>query len=189
VLRPGFAEGGVLADFRRMFGAEPRRRVVMPAVFDDGAAAQTRERLQSEGLAPFDIADRGRYHANLGFVDGPLFLELRGFAERVVEAPLAFAATRWLRFARGDYQLIRGDAVERGARGRHLELTLDFSARETEQAEIVYTDGRDSFVVPQWPLSVALVERDDSLYRYERYLNHLVGDAHIYRLRLSLRFT
>ena len=46
-----------------------------------------------------------------------------------------------------------------------------------------------SVPVPQWPLSVALVERHDSLYRYDRYLNHTAGDAEIWRLRLSLGFT
>jgi hypothetical protein len=43
--------------------------------------------------------------------------------------------------------------------------------------------------VPQLPLSLALVERQDSLYRYDRYFNHLIGEAEVWRLRLSLSFS
>jgi hypothetical protein len=54
---------------------------------------------------------------------------------------------------------------------------------------MVYTDGAASFVVPQLSRSLALVERrSENLYRFERYLNHQVGDAEVWRLRLSLRF-
>jgi hypothetical protein len=61
-------------------------------------------------------------------------------------------------------------------------VSIDFSRW---QAEIVYTNGRDSFIVPQGCNSLALVERDESLYRYQRYLNHRVGQAEVWRLRLQ----
>jgi hypothetical protein len=149
-------------------------------------AAQLRARVK---VAPFYLADRGRYHVGEG-ADEELFSSLTRFAEAVVGEPLHYVAHRWLRFAHGDYQLTHGDHHDGAAKGRHLELTLDFSARETDQGETVYTDGREAaFLIPQLPLSLALVERRDSLYRYDRYLNHLIGDAEVWRLRLSLGFS
>jgi hypothetical protein len=121
-------------------------------------------------------------------VDEELFGALTAFAEKIAGGPLCRLEQRWLRFARGDYQITHGDHVDRAARGRHLELTLDFSAVDTDQGESVFTDGRQTFIVPQLPRSLALVERDDSLYRYDRYLNHKTGDAEVWRLRLSLGF-
>ncbi len=191
LVKPGFDEGEILESFRRTYDGDRYHRLIVPSIFDEDAAASLRSRLTSEELTPFYLADRGRYHYNASSVDEPLWAALRGFAERVVQSPLEPAGARWLRFGRGDYQMIRGDAVERAERGmsgRHLEVSLDFSAQDTDQAETVYSDGAESFVVPQWGQSVALVERVDSLYRYQRYLNHLVGDAEVWRLRLSFRF-
>jgi hypothetical protein len=178
----------MLVTFREMFRADAQKRAVLPSVFDPYGARLLRECLAEAGMTPFHVADRGRYHVNLEYEDAHVFDELRGLAERVVDEPLTPLAHRWLRFSPGDYQLIRGDVVERAARGRHLELTLDFSSRETGLGEMVYSDGRDSFAIPQWPLAVALVERGDSLYRYDRYLNHTMGAVEIWRLRLSLGF-
>ena len=146
------------------------------------AASALRAKI-SERVQPFFIADRGRYHANGEFADAELFAKLRAFAVESV-GPLELGPHQWLRLGHGDYQLIRDDSVGRVA-GRHVELILDFSERATGQAEIFYTDGA---LLPQTPLSLALVERHDSQYRYQRYLNHQVGDAQIFRLRLSLRF-
>jgi len=184
VLRPHFDAPGPLEMFRGLYRAQ--RHLVMPMLLDDDTAANLRARLLLEGVERFSVADRGSYREKRQFRLPPLFDPLRQLAEKVVEAPLAELSHQWLCFARGDYQLMRGDAVERGATGRHLELTLDFSAREIGQGEIVYSDERGEILVPQMKHALALVERHDSMYRYERYLNHLVGEAEVWRLRLWL---
>jgi hypothetical protein len=125
---------------------------------------------------------------NRQLVDAPLFERLRQLAELVSGKALTDGAARWLKRAHGDYALIADDNVER-VTAPHVELTLDFSEVTTDQAEVVYSDGNESFVVPQWPRSLALVERTATLYRYERYLNQLVGDGEVFRLRLLLMMT
>jgi hypothetical protein len=155
------------------------RSLVAPAFLDPETASALRNR----AFLPFWIADRGRYH-QAEEVDAPLFDRLRAWAESLAETPLEAADHQWLRLRHGDYQLTRDDSVRRIS-GRHYELVLDFSERATGQAEIVYGE---RLRLPQLPLSLALVERDDSQYRYQRYLNHQVGEAEVFRLRLSLRF-
>src|SRR5262249_7939859 len=157
MLEAGLTSGKMLETFRQRFGAERYHHVVAPAIFDSQLAATLRQRLSTEALSLFHFVDRGRYHQNVAYRDEPLLACLTEFAEQVVEARLQLGAAHWLRFGHGDYQLIRGDAIERPLAGRHLELTLDFSAVTTEQAEIVYTNGHDSFIVPQWCNSLALV--------------------------------
>jgi hypothetical protein len=156
------------------------RCAMLPDVLAPEAAAPLRARIQFE---PFFIADRGRYHQSAA-ADAVLD-PLRALAEELAEAALEPAPHQFLRLERGDYQLVRDDSVRR-VPGRHLELLLDFSEAPTGQAEIIYSHG---LTLSQVPLSVALVERDDSQYRYQRYLNHKVGDARVFRLRLPLRFT
>jgi hypothetical protein len=185
MLRPGFDGGAIIETFRQLYASQ--HHVVVPSLLEPDAAARLRAQVKDE-VAPFYIADRGRYRLSTTHVDEELFAALAAFAGAVAGVPLQRVEQRWLRFAHGDYQLTHGDHVDRVARGRHLELTLDFSAGETDQGETVYTDGRVTFVVPQLPLSLALVERDDSLYRYDRYFNHKIGDAEVWRLRLSLGF-
>lgn len=187
MLNPDFDRGAILETFRELY--RTKRHVMVPALLDAAVAQQLRAAL-AEAVAPYYLADRGRYHVSKGPADEPLFSSLIGFAETIVGEPLGRLAHRWLRFRHGDYQLTHGDHADAAAQGRHLELTLDFSARESDQAETVYTDGTSAaFIVPQLPLSLALVERRDSLYRYDRYLNHLIGDAEVWRLRLSLSFS
>jgi hypothetical protein len=186
LLKPGFDGGAILDTFRQMFRTQ--RFLHVPGLLDALSAELLRVRRGGE-LQPFYVADRGRYQVSAEHAEEELFAELRGFAEAVVGEPLQPIAHRWLRFAHGDYQLGFGDRVDAAARGRHLELTLDFSAVETGQGETVFTDEQVTFVVPQLPLSLALVERRDSLYRYDRYFNHMIGDAEVWRLRLSLGFT
>jgi hypothetical protein len=185
MLKAGFAGGAIADTFRQLY--DKQNYVVVPSLLEPEAAASLRARVASE-VAPFYIADRGRYHLSTTFTDEELFAALTAFAEGVAGGPLAHVEHRWFRFAHGDYQMSNGDRLDRAARGRHLELTLDFSAGETDQGETVFTDGRMTFVVPQLPLSLALVLRDDSLYRYDRYFNHKIGDAEVWRLRLSLAF-
>jgi hypothetical protein len=185
MLRPGFDGGAILDTFRQLWATQ--RHVVVPTLLEPETALALRQRLAGE-VAPFYIADRGRYHLSTAHVDEELFAALGAFAGAVAGGPLHRLEQRWLRFVRGDYQLTHGDHLDRATRGRHLELTLDFSAAETDQGESIFTDGRATFIIPQLPLSLALVERDDSLYRYDRYFNHKIGDAEVWRLRLSLGF-
>jgi hypothetical protein len=185
MLNPGFDSGPLFESFREIYRRQ--RYLVVPSLFDAEAAARLRARVQ---VAPFYVADRGRYQVGSEGADEALFSSLTRFAQALLDEPLGRIAHRWLRFAHGDYQLTHGDHHDGIAQGRHLELTLDFSAHETDQGESVFTDGRGaSFIVPQLPLSLALVERRDSLYRYDRYLNHMIGDAEVWRLRLSLSFS
>jgi hypothetical protein len=164
------------------------RHAFAPAMFELAAAAALRDAVTADGWTPFYVADRGRYHVNTRYTDDAMFGELRALAEAVVEAPLDLGEARWMKLGRGDYQLTRGDAVDRTVRGPHVELSLDFSETQTGRADIVYTDGAEAFAIAQWPTSIALVERTGALHRYDRYLDHLVGDATVWRLRLALPF-
>lgn len=165
-----FDESAARQQLRKM------RSLLVPAFLE----AEIATTLRARSFAPFWIADRGRYH-QAEEIDQPLFDRLREWAEPLVETPLETAAHQWLRLGHRDYQLQLDDSLRRG---RHHELVLDFSERDTGQAEIVYSHGLS---LPQLARSLALVERDDSQYRYQRYLNHQVGDAQVFRLRLSLR--
>jgi hypothetical protein len=179
----------VIDDELRARFREPRcPHVVLPAWFAEDRAAPLRARADAAGFTRYAEPDRGRYERNLELVDPALFDELRALAGAVVERPLVIGHACWLRLRRGDYALVKDAARARPIAGDHVELTLDFSARPTEQAEIVYTDGHETWVVPQWPGSVAVVERASWLYRYDRYLNLHAGDAVVYRLRLALAF-
>lgn len=159
--------------------------VVMPALVAEDRAAPMRAHLDEIGFASFYEPDRGRYEINRELAAPELFEELRELVEHIVLHPVQVGPAHWLRLRHRDYSLIKGDANTR-APGKHLEVTLDFSSRTTEQAEIVYTDGGQSWVVLQLPGSMAVVERDTWLYRYERYVDHRVADGSIYRLRLAL---
>jgi hypothetical protein len=176
-------EGPLLETFRGMF--RKQRWVMVPSAAPPESTLLLRAWAGAFGLEPFFIADRGRYHRNDTFVDDELFDALRRLAERIVEAPLSVGPPRWLRFGHGDYALTHGDATERPT-GSFIELTLDFSDTETGQGAVVYTDGIGRIVLPQWPGSLALVERPAKLYRYERYLTHRVQASQIFRLRLPL---
>jgi len=160
--------------------------VVLPELVTEDRAAPMRAQLDESGFDPFYEPDRGRYEINRELAAPELFEELRELVEHIVGYPVQVGPAHWLRLRHRDYSLIKGDAKARVADGKHVEVTLDFSARETGQAEIVYTDGGQSWVVAQAPGSVAIVERDTWMYRYERYLDHRVADGSIYRLRLAL---
>jgi len=160
--------------------------VVMPGVLAPEAAARLRDEVDSAGFAAFDEPDRGHYEHNGALAVPWLLDELRGLAEQLADAPLRADRADWRRLRHRDYQLIKGDARDRPVTGAYLEVTLDFSERATGQAEVVYSDGRDSWVVPQLPGSVAVVAREPWLFRYQRYLNGAVGDAVVHRLHLAL---
>jgi len=171
---------------RARFRDDRCRHVVIPELVAAPIAAAMRAQVDDAGFAQIYEPDRGRYELNRELAAPELFEELRQLVAQLVERPVEVGPACWLRLRHRDYALIKGDATARAAAGKHVELTLDFSARATGQGEIVYTDGGESWVVVQEPGSVAVVERDAWLYRYDRYLDHRIGDALIYRLRLAL---
>ena len=173
---------------RRAFREAAPPHVTLPEAITENDAAALRKRVAPD-LQPFYVPDRGRYHVNRTFADTPLFDALRALAQNVVAAPLSVGAARWLRFIHGDYQLMRGDVVDRPERTRHIEVTLDFSAAATDQAELAFVGERAKFTVPQMPRSLTLVERDESLLSFDYYLNNHVGAAEVWRLRLALPYT
>lgn len=148
--------------------------------------APLRAQLDAAGWTTFDEPDRGRYEHNRSLVIDELFTDLRETAEAIVERRLQVERAVWLRFRHRDYQLTKDDARERPLDARHVELLYDFSRAMLGKGEVIYTDGRESWIVPQVPNVVALVEREAWLYRHARYLDHTIGDALVYRLRLTL---
>jgi hypothetical protein len=188
MLRSDLGEGAVLDGLRQIYRAARLPFVVIPEAIDPSVSERLRAEVEPT-LVPFSSIDRGRYLLSEAPIDAELGEELRQLAAALVGAPLELAGVRWLRFGHGDYSLMRDDQATRQT-GRRLELTCDLSAgaAATEEGQIVYTDGKETIVLPQWPGAVALVDKPPSLYRYERYLTHTVGDRQIYRLRLLLQY-
>ena len=115
-------------------------------------------------------------------LDDPLLERLVALAASVAGARLVRRDHQWMRLVHGDYQLMKGDALER-PKEPHVELFADVPAAATGKAEIFYSDGR---VVPQLPGAVAVLKRDATLVRWQRRLSLRVGDAVVHRLRLTL---
>jgi hypothetical protein len=184
MIRFDLADPAVLDGFRNLYRTPKLPFALLPDALEASEMAALRARVE-DLVQPFTLADRGHYQA-LPAHDEPLVAELTVLARLIVQAPLRPATARWLRFERGDYSLMRDDR-ERPA-GRALELTCDFSETSTGQGQIIYTDGRETLMVPQWSGSIALVEKSATLYRYERYLTHTIGEQRIFRLRLQLHY-
>jgi hypothetical protein len=173
---------------RAQFRGGRCHHVVVPGVVPDATAASLREAVDAAGFAAYDEPDRGRYEHNDTLAIPPLFDELRAIAEQITERAMRADHAVLRRLRHRDYQLMKDDARTRPVADAHVEIALDFSARATGQAEIVYSDGREHWVVPQLPGAVAIVAREPWLFRYERYLNAAVQDAVVHRLYLALSF-
>lgn len=171
---------------RAQFAESRCHHVVLAGFLAEPAAAALREQVNGAAFASYDEPDRGRYEHNHELAIPSLFDDLRAVAEELVLCPLRLDHARWLRFRHRDYQLIKDDARDRPVATPHLEITLDFSALATGQAELVYTDGNESWVVPQVPGALSIVEREPWLFRYARYLGASVQDVAVHRLRLLL---
>jgi hypothetical protein len=152
-----------------------------PDVIDAEERARVRAALDAAGWQPRAIADR--YQLAVATLDDPLIDRLVELAATVAGMPLERQGHEWMRLQHGDYQLMKGDALERPSES-HVEVIADLSAAATGEAEIFYSDGR---VVPQLPGAVAVLKRDATLVRWQRHLSLRVGDAAVYRLRLTLR--
>jgi hypothetical protein len=173
-------------EMRAQFREGRCHHVVVAGFLTPTAASELRAQIDAATFTTFDIPDRGHYEHNRELALPALFDELRVIAEQVTEHPLRLAHARWLRLRHRDYQLIKDDAMDRPVPTTHVELTLDISDVTSSQAELVYTDGHESWVVPQVAGAISIVEREPWLFRYARYLNLGIGDAVIHRLRLSL---
>ncbi len=173
-------------EMRAQFREDRCHHVLVAGFLTPTTTAELRAQLAAAPFTRFDVPDRGRYEHTRELALPALFGDLQTIAERVTERPLRIEQVRWLRLRHRDYQLIKDDATDRPLTGTHIELTLDVSPVTTGQAELVYTDGHESWVVPQVAGAIAIVEREPWLFRYARYLNLGVGDAVIHRLRLSL---
>ncbi|MEO7097288.1 MAG: hypothetical protein ABI175_28765, partial [Polyangiales bacterium] len=170
-------------EMRTAFRAIRCHYLAVPGVFAEPAARKLRADVDAAPFIVFDEPDRGRYEATSDLAIPSVFDELRALAEQIVERTLKLERAVWQRLRHRDYLLMKGDAKSRLATA-NVEVTLDFSAAATAQAELVYTDGHESWVVLQDPGSVTVVEREPWLYRYDRYLNTAVGDKVVHRLRL-----
>lgn len=170
-------------ELRAQFRAGRCRHVMLAGFIAD--AAPLRAQVDAAGWTAFDEPDRGRYEHNRALVVDDVFAGLRVTAEQIIERRLRIERAVWLRFRHRDYQLTKDDARERPLT-THVELVYDFSLAMLGKGEVTYTDGRETWLVPQVPSIIALVEREPWLYRHVRYLDHTIGDALIYRLRLTL---
>jgi hypothetical protein len=148
-------------------------------------------------LGPFHVPDRGRYLvAELGAEVGPgagvgpepeLVAALASFAATQLGLAGARVVTiRATRLAHGDYALTKDDQ-RRWQPDHDLDLTLDFSAGDSEEAQVVYHTAEVQTVCAQRAGSAILADRrGGGTVRWERYLNQRVGEAQIYRLRVAL---
>ncbi len=174
VIRAPFDE--VLAKLRPAYLAA--RSLILPGACDPAALSRLK-------LRSFDLAHRGKYE----FADlraPALASELRAFVEALTGARLLDPALRLFRFRRGSYALFFDDALTRLSAG--VEVTLDLS-RQMCGPPAVYQGGPwQRLEIPQSPGLVAVVERGQSIYRYDRYLPAEVGRASVLRLRAAFQF-
>lgn len=169
VITPPFDRPEVLAKLRPLF--EAQRWLVLPGACRPG---DFRPRFRK-----LDVPDRGRYD----FADLRPFQELHEFAQALTGARLKHRSTRLVRLRWRSYSLFFDDAKTRIENG--VELTLDLSRAAVGPAAI-YEPGR--IEVPQAPGIVAVVERNPSMFRYDRYLPAQVGNASVLRLRAAYEY-
>lgn len=174
-----------LDELRGAFRDHRCHHVMVPAAVAETVLVKLRDDVARAAFGVFDEPDRGRYERATELAIPAVFDEVRAIAEQLVERPLAVERTVWQRLRHRDYLLIKGDARER-METAHVEVTLDFSAAATGQAEMIYTDGFESWPVNQEPGSVTIVAREPWLFRYDRYLTAAVGDKVVHRLRMLL---
>jgi hypothetical protein len=173
--------------YRALLRGATLPHLMVPGAISSDVAAALREQLDAAGCETFAIADRGHYRCNGSLRVEALWAGLADFAGRIAGAALEVRDARWLRFARGDYALVKDDSRRRPG-GDHVELTLDLSTAATGEAELVYAGwpGGAAVMVPQLPSMLVLVERTAAITRYDRPVTLRAGGAEVIRLRLSL---
>ncbi|MCA9617749.1 MAG: hypothetical protein KC731_01930 [Myxococcales bacterium] len=178
-------EDAQLAAYRRAFEQSPLGTVVLEQVVHPDEASALRKRLRARGFLPYRRLDRGRYELLAEIGEPDLIQNLRRVAAAVTGARLVVAQAEAYRLRHGDYLLESTDLLPPPR--RWYELTCDLSAGSSGEAQVVYARrGEHVFVAPQLAGSFALVRRDTEVSRYDRYLNHRIGDRVVHRLRLAL---
>jgi len=135
----------------------------------------------------FEIADRGRYEVCESHAEPELVALVTHLASERLGMALAPAGQRLLRFRRGDYALFKDDHKRWQGLDALAEVTVDLSASESDEGQVVYAfpDGRAT--MPQRPGAAAIVDRRGQAARYERYLGVRFGEGEILRLHVILR--
>lgn len=180
-------ETGIAAlPYRRALAQMPIGAVVIEGAYGRSTADRIRGELDEAGFAPFRLRHLGCYERRDTIPRAGLVAELHELAEYVTATSLAVTSVACLRLRRGDYLLAAaGEPHFEDRRG--YELTFDVSASSSGEAQVVYARrGEHFFAAPQLSTSVTLVERRPSITRYDRYLNHRIGDRVVHRIRLAL---
>lgn len=167
MIAPYLLIDGTAEFLRASMAAAELRAVLLPSAVDDAVAAELRARAEAAGWTRYALADRGRFDHDDALQVDPLWDELGGLAASIAGAPVTLARGRWLRQRRGDYSLVKDDSRTRPP-GPLVELALDVSSGASGEAEAVFLDGTASFVMPQIPGVLAVVERSATTVRYLR---------------------
>ncbi len=163
-------------------------------VIADRVDAATRAELRGAAFEPYWIADRGRYHRAPAWSGSPTVAPegsspLGPAVARLLPPELAdrpVLAALLSRLQHRDYVLPKGSASLDPDAEAWLDVSIDLSASPSAEAQIVVSDGVDAVYIPQTPGLLVAVERSAGTVRYERYLNHRVGEHVVHRLRLVL---
>lgn len=180
-------ETGIAAlPYRRALAQMAIGAVVIEGAYGRQTADGIRAELDEAGFSPFRLRHLGCYERRDTVPSAALVAELHELAEYVTATSLAVTDSACLRLRQGDYVLGQAGEPTFGEQ-RGYELTLDVSASSSGEAQVVYARrGEHFFAAPQLAASVALVERRPSITRYDRYLNHRIGDRVVHRIRLAL---
>jgi hypothetical protein len=155
-------------------------------IIEPAAAAALRARVRPL-LEPFWLPDRGRYLIDETHVEPELFRRLAALATERLASRVEVRAARWTRLAHGDYALYKDDARRWDGQNWHIEVSLDFSDKASEEAQIVYISPLWTEALSQRPAAGAIVDRrSGAVYRYERYVGMRFGAGEIFRLALAL---
>jgi hypothetical protein len=172
-----------------MTAQEEWAAAMMPAVVVRDAlgaelAAEVRARLEHAQYTRYALLDRGSYETVARVEEPELLAALTGIASEITGRSLAPAGARALRFAPGDYALVRHDRVYED---RPVELVLDLSRAGAPGAEVHYRHrGQVFFTFPSTPGALALVERGPTVMCNHTYVSKLHAGASVVRLVVLL---
>lgn len=185
MIDPVYRREPVVALLRASFRANALAGTIVPSLVDAATATALRADASAAGLTRYEFAPRGRFDHNDLYRPAALLDPLAALVATITGEPVSAAAVRWLRLRHGDYSLLWDDHLTRPAQ-RHFEATLDLSSSTTGQGGTIYVaNGEARFVAPQRHGCLAIVDRPPHVLRYERYLDHRVGAAEVWRLRVT----
>jgi hypothetical protein len=182
-----------LAPYRAAFAHALVGAVVVDQALDRQALVPIRGRIDAADFVPYRRLHHGSFERLRPVREPELIAAVVAIAEAVTGASLALMANECLRLRHGDYVLASEATADAGDPGptslasRWIEVTADLSSGSSGEAQVVYARrGEHFFAAPQLSGSVAIVERQPTIARYDRYLNHRVADRVVHRLRLQL---